>query len=171
MSSMGRSIMYAVAALIVVTGVALGVARLRERARRVAADINLIRSDTGDLMASATYQRFAMRRGAVHDMQAALLQVAHAESVWVADSGRPTTVLTLREIAIDPNRVWVSISILRDRWVATAGSYVGNTTMSCMITAKLDTLTWHYHSGQPVCADASFRDTVAAMISAPPAKR
>jgi hypothetical protein len=40
-----------------------------------------------------------------------------------------------------------------------------------MITAKLDTLTWRYHPGQPVCADASFDDTVAALFPAPPAKR
>jgi hypothetical protein len=81
------------------------------------------------------------------------------------------TNLTLRDITIDPNKVRASIWILRDRWVATAGSYVGSTTMSCMITAKLDTLTWRYHPGQPVCADASFDDTVAALFPAPPAKR
>ena len=77
---MGRPIMHVVAALIVVAAVGLGVVRLRDRARGVAADINLIRGDTGDVMASATYQRFAVRREAVHDMQAALLHVAHAES-------------------------------------------------------------------------------------------
>ena len=168
---MKRAIIYVVAAGIVVFGVSAAVTPLRQRARQIAADLRLINADTGDVMASATYQRFAVRREAVHDMQAALLQVAHAESVWVADSGRPTTFLTLRDIAIDPNKVRVSVWILRDRWVATAGSYVGNTTMSCMITAKLDTLTWHYHPGQPVCAEASFEDTVAALFPAPPAKR
>ena len=165
---MGRPIMYVVVTLIVVTGVALGVVRLRERARGVAADINLIRGDTGDVMASATYQRFAVRREAVHEMQAALLHVARAESVWVADSGRPTTQLTLQEIAMDPNKVRLSVWILRDRWVATAGSFVGSTTMSCMITAMLDTVTWRYHAGRPVCAEASFEDTVFALFPAPP---
>ncbi len=111
---------YAVAALIVIAAVGAAVPPLRQRGRQLAADLKIINADTADVMSSATYQRFAVRR---------------------------------------------------DRWVATAGSYVGNTTMSCMITAKLDTLTWHYHPGQPVCAEASFEDTVAALFPAPPAKR
>jgi len=165
---MKRAIIFVVAAVVLV-GLAAATRSLRQRVSETAADLKLINGDTGDVMASATYQRFAVRREAVHDMQAALLHVAHAESVWVADSGRPTTRLTLQEIAMDPNKVRLSVWILRDRWVATAGSFVGNTTMSCMITAMLDTVTWRYHAGQPVCAEASFDDTVFALFPPPPA--
>ena len=168
---MGRTIMYAVAALVVVVGVAAGVVRLRQRARGVAADIALIRGDTGDVMASATYQRFAQRRQGVVAMRAALLDVARAESVWVADSGRPTTRLQRSDITYDANKVYVWISLLGDRWVAAAADHSSSTmpsTMTCMITAMLDTVTSRYHPGAPVCAEAYFQDTIAAMVSRPP---
>jgi hypothetical protein len=171
---MGRPIIYVVAALIVVTGVALGVARLRERARGVAADIELIRGDTGDVMASATYQRFATRREAVLAMKKALVEVASIESVFVADSGRPITVLPPGGVKFDPNKIGVSIWLLRDRWVATAQTYGNFSPMTCMITAMLDSttldsITWRYHAAAPRCADAYFNDSVLVLLPQPPA--
>src|SRR6266550_4035122 len=46
-------------------------------------------------------------------------------------------------------------NIRPDRWVAKVGN--NNTTMSCTLTAMLDTTTlasikWRYHAGEPVCA-------------------
>ncbi len=73
---MKRAIIYVGAAGIVVFGVSAAVTPLRQRARQIAADLKIISADTGDVMASATYQRFARRREAVASMQAALLQVA-----------------------------------------------------------------------------------------------
>jgi len=131
--------MYVVAALVVVTGVALGVARLRERARGVAADINLIRSDTGDVMASATYQRFAARREGVAAMKAALKSIATAESAFVADSGRPAPGYRLQgryAFVNDKSNVGPFVAIQRDRWVAKVGN--DHSTVSCTLTAMLD---------------------------------
>src|SRR5258706_7210756 len=134
---MGRPIVYVVAALIVVGGVALGVARLRERARGVAADVKLIRGDTGDVMASATYQRFAARRQAVAIMKTALKSLAAAESTFVADSGRPTTSVMGRYAFVnDPSNLGPSVEIQRDRWVAKTGNM--HSSISCTLTAMLD---------------------------------
>ncbi len=101
---MGRPIMSVVAALIVVTGVALGVARLRERARGVAADVKLIRGDTGDVMASATYQRFAARRQAVAIMKTALKSLAAAESTALANAYVPVNPVPESQAPADPLR-------------------------------------------------------------------
>ncbi len=149
--------MYVVAALIVVTCVALGVARLRERARGVAADVKLIRGDTGDVMASATYQRFAARREGVAAMRAMLLSVAAAESAFVADSGRPTAILMTQgryAFVNDKSNLGPSIEIQRDRWVAKTGNL--HSSFHCTLTAMLDSTTldsikWRYHAGAPVC--------------------
>ena len=164
--------MYVVVALIVVTGVALGVVRLRERARGVAADINLIRGDTGDVMASATYQRFAARREGVAAMKAALKHLAAIESVFVADSGRPTTSFMGRYAFVnDPSNLGPSVEIQRDRWVAKVGN--NHATVSCTLTAMLDstmldsTIKWHYNTGEPVCIGWTAESTALANASVP----
>jgi hypothetical protein len=105
-------------------------------------------------MASATYQRFAARREAVATMRAALLGLAAAESMYVADSGsRTTTSWFIGRYAFvnDKSNVGPTMQILRDRWVATIGNV--HTTMTCTITAMLDTATWRYHAGEPVCVE------------------
>lgn len=169
---MKRFIPYLALGAIVVTGVVLGARRLRERFKAAHADFVLISGDTGDVMASATYQRFATRREAVLAMQKALLEVASIESAFVADSGRPITVLPPGGVKFDPNKIGVSIWLLRDRWVATSQTYSNFSTMTCMITAMVDTTTldsikWRYHAAAPRCAEASFNDSVLALL--PPA--
>ncbi len=62
---MKRVILYVMAAVIVVAGLGAAVTRLRQPARELAADLKIINADTGDVMSSATYQRFAARREAV----------------------------------------------------------------------------------------------------------
>jgi len=138
---------------------------LRQRFGQLRSDVATIRGDTGDVMASATYQRFANRREAVSAMKAALLEVAQIESLWIADSGRPTTTLPPGGVRFDSNRIRVSIWLLRDRWVATAGSYQFNVTMTCMITAMLDSATERYAPGAPVCGDVNFDESVHALMS------
>jgi len=163
--------MYVVAALIVVTGVALGVARLRERARGVAADVKLIRGDTGDVMASATYQRFAARRQAVAIMKTALKSLAAAESTFVADSGRPTTSFMGRYAFVnDPSNLGPSVEIQRDRWVAKTGNM--HSSISCTLTAMLDStivdsIKWYYHAGEPLCIGWTAESTALANAYVP----
>jgi len=163
---MKRGIIYVVAAVIVVAGVSAAVTPLRQRARQIAADLRIINADTGDVMASATYQRFAARRRAVASMQAALRSVAVAESAFVADSGRPTVFSLQGRYAFvgDPTNL-INIEIQRDRWVAKASN--NHTEMSCSLTAMLDTTTWRYRPGQPVCAGWTAADSTALH----PAKR
>src|SRR6266446_9807959 len=88
---MRRLILYVIAAVIVVAGLGAAVTRLRQPARQLAADLKIINADTGDVMSSATYQRFAARREAVAAMRNALLGLAAAEAKFVADSGRTTS--------------------------------------------------------------------------------
>jgi hypothetical protein len=45
------------------------------------------------------------------------------------------------------------IEIQRDRWMAKVGN--NHTTMSCMLMAMLDTTTWRYHAGEPVCTEGT----------------
>jgi hypothetical protein len=158
---MKRGILYVVAAVIVVFGVSAAVTPLRQRARQLAADLRLIRADTGDVMASATYQRFATRREAVAAMRAALLGLAAAESTFVADSGRPTTGLFSGRYAFanDKSNLGPSIEIQRDGWVAKTGNI--HTSMSCTLTAMLDTTTWRYHAGEPVCREWTAAESTA----------
>jgi hypothetical protein len=173
---MKQGIVYAVGAVIVVAGLGAAIPRLRQRARQVAADLKIISADTGEVMASATYQRFATRREAVVAMKQALLEVASIESVFVADSGRPVTQLPPGGVKFDPTKIGVSIWLLRDRWVATAQTYGNFSTMTCMITAMVDSTTldsirWRYHAAAPRCAEAYFNDSVLALLPPPPPLR
>jgi hypothetical protein len=170
---MKRAIIYVVVAAVVLVGLGAAVVRLRQRAQQLAADLKIIDADTGDVMASATYQRFATRREAVVAMKQALLEVASIESVFVADSGRPITWLPPGGVKFDPTKIGVSIWLLRDRWVATAQTYGNFSTMTCMITAMVDSTTldsirWRYHAGAPRCAEVYFNDSVLALLPPPP---
>ena len=157
---MKRTIIYVVSAVVVIGGLAAAVPRLRQRAHQVAASLKIIGADTGDVMASATYQRFAARRQAVAVMKAALKSLAAAESTFVADSGRPTTSFLGRyAFANDKSNVGPSIEIQRDRWVAKTGNI--HTDMNCTLTAMLDTTTWRYHAGEPLCAGWSVAESTA----------
>lgn len=159
---------FVAAAILAVAGV-LAVKPLRQRAHDIAANLKLIRADTGDVMASATYQRFAVRREAVASMKTDLLSLAAAESALVADSGRPTTN-PLPSYWSPKNRnnyAWIRIE--RDRWVAKMTNL--HTSMSCSITAMvdsrtLDSTTWRYHAGEPVCAEWTAAESAVA-ASAP----
>src|SRR5436309_5330819 len=98
---MKAGIIYAVGAVIAVAGIGAAVRPVRQPAHQIAADLKIISADTGDVMSSAVYQRFARRREAVASMRTALLQVAAIESTFVADSGRPTTSLFGRYVPKD----------------------------------------------------------------------
>jgi hypothetical protein len=163
---MKRGIIYVVAAVFVIGGLAVAVPPLRQRARQIAADLKIISADTVDVMSSAVYRRFAARRQAVAAMKAALKSIAAAESSFVADSGRPT-VFSLQGrygFVNDKSNFGPFIEIQRDRWVAKVGN--NNTTMSCTLTAMLDTTTldsttWRYHPGEPVCTGWTAADSMA----------
>ena len=157
---MTRGIIYLVAAVIVVAGLAAAVPPLRQRARRIAADLKIINADTGDVMSSATYQRFAARREAVATMRAGLLAMAAAESTFASDSGRPTSSFIGRYWFVnDKSNLGPSIEIMRDRWVAKTGNI--HSDISCTLTAMLDTTTWRYHAGEPVCSGWSAAESTA----------
>jgi len=157
---MKRTIIYVVTAVVVIGGLAAVVPRLRQRARQVAANLKIIGADTGDVMASATYQRFAARRQAVAVMKATLKSVAVAESTFVADSGRPTTSFWGRYAFVnDKSNFGPFVEIQRDRWVAKTGN--NHTTMSCTLTAMLETTTGRYHAGEPVCGEWSPLESTA----------
>jgi hypothetical protein len=167
---MQRAIIYVVAALVVIGGLAATVPPLRQHARQIAADLKIISADTGDVMSSAVYQRFARRHEAVASMRAALLQVAAIESRFVADSGRPTVSLFGRYVPKDQYLLGPSVTIHRDRWVATVSHR--NTTMSCSLTAMVDpttfdSITWRYDVGEPVCAGWSAESTALANAPVP----
>ena len=148
---MKRLIPYLALGALVVTGVLLAARPLRERFNEWRGDYGLIGGDTGDVMASATYQRFKARRDAIATMRSALLAVAAAESTFVADSGRPTSVFLGRyAFPNDRYNLGPTVEIQRDRWIAKIGNT--HTTMQCTLTAMLDTVTWRYHPGVPVCA-------------------
>jgi len=164
---MTRGIIYVVAAVPVIGGLAAAVPPLRQRARELAADLKIISADTVDVMSSAVYRRFAARRQGVAAMKAALKSIAAAESAFVADSGRPTPGYRLEgryAFVNDKSNFGPFIEIQRDRWVAKVGN--NNTTMSCTLTAMLDTTTlasikWRYHAGEPVCAGWTAADSLA----------
>jgi len=164
---MTRGIIYVVAAVLVIGGLAAAVPPLRQRARELAADLKIISADTVDVMSSAVYRRFAARRQGVAAMKAALKSIAAAESAFVADSGRPTPGYQLQgryAFVNDKANFGPFIEIQRDRWVAKVGN--NNTTMSCTLTAMLDTTTlasikWRYHAGEPVCAGWTAADSLA----------
>jgi len=167
---MKRTIIFVVAA-VVLAGLAAATRSLRQRVSETAADLKLIKGDTGDVMASATYQRFAARRQAVAAMKAALKSLAAAESTFMADSGRPTTTFMGRyAFANDKSNVGPSIDIQRDRWVAKTGNI--NTDMSCTLTAMLDStivdsIKWYYHAGEPACVGWSAESTALANAPLP----
>jgi len=164
---MTRGIIYVVAAVLVIGGLAAAVPPLRQRARELAADLKIISADTVDVMSSAVYRRFAARRQGVAAMKAALKSIAAAESAFVADSGRPTPGYRLEgryAFVNDKSNFGPFVEIQRDRWVAKVGN--NNTTMSCTLTAMLDTTTlasikWRYHAGEPVCAGWTAADSLA----------
>jgi len=164
---MKRGILYVVAAVIVLFGVSAAVTPLRQRARQLAADLKIISADTVDVMSSATYQRFAARREAVAAMKAALRSIATAESAFVADSGRPTVAWFQGRYGFvnDKSNLGPSIEIQRDRWVAKTGNI--HTDMSCTLTAMLDTTTWRYHAGEPVCLGWTAESTALANAPMP----
>jgi hypothetical protein len=157
---MKRVIIYLSAGALVVAGVLLSARPARQRFNDLRSDLAKVGADTGDVMASATYQRFAIRREAVAAMKADLRALAAAESAFVADSGRPT--------ANPPLSYWsakgrgnyaTTIRIERDRWVATMNNL--HTSMSCSITAMVDTTTWTYHAGDPTCAGWTAAESTA----------
>ncbi len=171
---MKRAIIYVVAAVVLV-GLAAAIRRLRQRVSETTADLKLIKADTGDVMASATYQRFAARREGVAAMRAMLLSVAAAESAFVADSGRPTAMLMTEgryAFVNDKSNLGPYIEIHRDRWVAKTGNL--HSSISCTLTATLDSTTldsikWRYHAGEPICIGWTAEST--ALVNAHPAKR
>jgi hypothetical protein len=148
---MKRWIVSGVAAAAVAVGIVVAARPFARRAHELQADLKTLRGDTGDVMASATYQRFAARRGGVAAMHAALRSVASAESVFVADSGRPTTLFLedRYHFTNDKSNLGPTIEIQRDRWVAKIGNI--HTDIECSLTAMLDTVSWRYHPGTPVC--------------------
>jgi len=164
---MKRGIIYLVAAVILVAGVGAAVTRLRQPARQLAADLKIINADSGEVMSSATYQRFGARRDAVAAMRADLRGLAAAESTFVADSGRTTTSWFMGRYAFvnDKSNVGPTMQILRDRWVATIGNV--HTSMTCTITAMLDTATGHYHAREPMCPWTPEKSTVIANAPVP----
>lgn len=169
---MKRAIVYIVAGVVVVFGVSAAVTPLRQRARQIAADLKIIGADTGDV-SSAAYQRFARRRQSVVAMKAALMSIAAAESAFVADSGRPTPGYRLEgpyAFVNDKSNIGPFIEIQRDRWVAKVGN--NYTTMSCTLTAMLDSTTldsikWFYRAGEPVCTGWAAESTAQANAPAP----
>src|SRR6266545_7054372 len=167
---MKRAIIYVLAAVLVISVLAAAVPPLRQRARQIAANLKIIRADTVDVMSSAVYQRFARRREAVASMRSALLQVAAIESTFVADSGRPTVSLFGRYVSKDRYLLGPSVTIQRDRWVATVSHQ--NATMSCTLTAMVDpttfdSITWRYQVGKPVCMGWSAESTALANAPVP----
>ena len=155
-----------IAALIVAAVVSFGPS-LRQRFGELHSDVSKIRGDTGDVMASATYQRFAARREAVGAMREALARIAAAESAFVADSGRPTSVfLDKYRFANDPANLGPTIEIQRDGWVARVQN--NHTTITCTLTAMFDTLSGQYHPGTPVCAGWSPEESLAAVATTEP---
>src|SRR5258707_6698475 len=167
---MKRTIIFVVAA-VVLAGLAAATRSLRQRVSETAADLKLIRGDTGDVMASATYQRFAARRQAVAIMKAALKRLAAAESTFVADSGRPTTSFMGRYgLVKDPSTLGPSVESQRNRWVAKTGNM--HSSISCTLTAMLDStivdsIKWYYHAGEPLCIGWTAESTALANAYVP----
>ena len=106
-------------------------------------------------------------------MKAVLLSVAAAESVFVADSGRPTAWLRTQgryAFVNDKSNLGPYIEIHPDRWVAKTGNI--KTTLSCSLTAMLDTTTldsikWRYHAGAPVCVGWTAAESTALNTPVP----
>lgn len=166
---MKHGIVYVAIVAMIVAGVLMAPTPLRHRVRELAADLKIINADTGDVLASAVYQRYATRRESVEKMRAGLRAIAAVESAFVADSGRPTSVFlpdSRYAFTTDPATL-ISIEIQRDRWVAQARN--NHTSMSCSLTAMLDTTgpSWRYHPGEPVCAEWTAESTAVAAAASP----
>jgi hypothetical protein len=154
----------AVVSIVLVAGITVGVLlAARPLARRfgeIRSDLAIARSDTGEVMASATYQRFKARREAIATMRSALFAVAAAESTFVADSGRPTSSFIGRyAFPNDRFNLGPTVEIQRDRWIARIGN--NHTSIQCTLTAMLDPVTWRYHPGAPVCAGWTAAESLA----------
>jgi len=157
---MTRTITYAGIGTLVVIGVVFAARPVQRRFNELRSEQALISGDTGDVMASATYQRFKARREAIAAMRSALRAMAAAESTFVADSGRPTSSFWGRyAFPNDRYNLGPTIEIQRDRWIARTGN--SHTSIQCTLTAMLDTVTWRYHPGVPVCAEWTAGDSFA----------
>lgn len=160
LAAMTRTITYAGIGTLVVIGVVFAARPVQRRFNELRSEQALISGDTGDVMASATYQRFKARREAIAAMRSALLAMAAAESTFVADSGRPTSSF-LGRYAFPNGRynLGPTVEIQRDRWIARTGN--SHTSIQCTLTAMLDTVTWRYHPGAPVCAGWTAAESLA----------
>ena len=159
---MNRAIIYAVIGTLVVMGVVFGAGPIQRRFRELRSDQALISGDTGDVMASATYQRFQARREAIIAMREDLRRLVSAESAFIADSGRPTTVLLPPYgFAAARGNLGPTIQIKPDRWIGTMTS--NSTTMMCQVTSLYDTIRMRYGPGQIDCLGESAVDSAWAV--------
>lgn len=154
----------------VTIGVVIGARPFRQRLRDAQSNLAKINADTGDVMASATYQRFAARRRAVGLMRAGLLALAKAESAFVADSGHPTsTFLPPYGFPNHPSNIGPSVEIQRGRWVAHVSNVHATITCSLTAIAEADTVTNRYRVGEPVCAGWTAQESLAIARDTTPA--
>ena len=159
---MKRFIPYLVLGALVVAGVLLAARPLQERFNEWRGDYELIGGDTGDVMASATYQRFQARREAIIAMRQDLRRLVSAESAFIADSGHPTTVLLPPYgFAAGRGNIGPTIQITRDRWIGTMTNT--STTMMCQVTSLYDTIRERYGPGQIDCLGESAVDSAWAV--------
>jgi hypothetical protein len=131
------------------------------------AELDKVRADTGDVMSSASYQRYQARREAVFAMQEELRSFARAESAFVADSGRPAAFLPpAYGFRKGEGNVGPYIRIEPNGWSAMITN--SRTSMRCTLFASLDTVSNTYHPGQPDCRAESGEawDAVAAAQAA-----
>jgi hypothetical protein len=178
---MKRAIAFAAIGTLVVMAAVFGAGPIQRRFNELRSDQALIRGDTGDVMATATYQRFQAQREAVARMQADLRLVARAESAYMADSGRPTVNLPAAYWrGPSTGNVGPFLRIERDGFRAMMMHT--RTTMRCVIVARFDTLSNTYHPGAADCrtesgeawdaivaTEAASRPPAPAMPEAPPA--
>lgn len=147
---MRRVLVYGIMAALAAAAVFSFTPSLQQRFGQLRSDVTKIRGDTGDVMASANYQRYQARREAVARMQTDLRTVARAESAYMADSGRPTVNLPA-EYWRGPSagNVGPFLRIERDGFRA----MITNTrfAMRCVIVAWFDTIANRYHPGNPDC--------------------
>lgn len=133
---MSRGFIYAVIGALVVLGVVLAAGPIQRRFNEMRSDQALVSGDTGDVMASATYQRFKASREAITAMREDLRRLAQAESAFIADSGRPTTDVP-GYAPRGRGNIGPTIQIKQDRWIGTMTN--SHTTAQCQVTGMLDT--------------------------------
>ena len=161
-------VVYGAIGVAAVAGVVLLAAPARKRFNELRSNVAAIAGDTGEIMASATYQRFAARRQAVGFMRAGLLALAAAESTFVADSGHPTTTfLPPYGFRNHPSNLGPTVEIQRDRWIARVSNT--RTTITCTLTAMIDSATERYRAGEPVCAGWTAQESLAIAMDTAPA--